>query len=153
MRALLLALLIGCGSSASTPVAPMPAGSPPSFPATCNAIARDIEVLADFPQLDDFRAADQHDCHVSYSYRTKPPSGRGGGYSAGIPRPEPDGIFLYIGIWDPNAPNNRQLDTQPVSMYKLGDRRVTLIVSQGAQTKNAFPAILEILKRHGMTEG
>jgi hypothetical protein len=133
----------------------VPQATPPpnvSFPQTCNEIARDLETLTrQFPQLVNYRAADQKDCHVSYEYKTLPPSGRGGGWSAGVPRPEAGGVFLYIGIWDPNAKDNRQLDTQPMTGdWVIGDRRVTFILLEGDTVKSAGTAIRRLLERHGM---
>ena len=129
-----------------------PPAKAPTFPATCHAIARELETLTkQFAQLASYRAVDQKDCRISYKHNTLPPSGRGGGYSAGIPRPEPDGIFLYISIWDPNATDNWQLDTQPASFFTLGNRRVTIVISEGDKTKRAAGAIQAILERHGMT--
>jgi hypothetical protein len=161
-----LVAVVGCGSASNpsnagppavaadevaTPTETAPAAAV-SFPATCRAIASDLETLTrQFPQLANYRAVDQEDCHVSYKHKTHRSTARGG-WSAGVPHPDDDGIFLYIGIWDPNGSDMRQIDTQPFTGDRwIGDRRVTYLILEGKKVTSADAAITKILERHGMT--
>ena len=179
MRHCVLALLAACGSAASpsnggapsvaadevaTPTEQAAAApptqavsqgvrvSPPSFPATCDSIAEDIEKISRvYPQLINFRAVDQRDCAISYGHKTHKATTRGG-WSSGVPHPDPDGIWFYIGIYDPNGPAaSLQLHTQPVvANWWLGSRKVMFLILEGKQTKRAAGELMKILERYGM---
>ena len=141
--------------AAAAPALPQQAVIPvanPSFPGTCNSIADDIEKVArQFPQLINFRAADQHDCTIRYQHKTHPPA-RTGGWSSGVPHPDADGIWFYIGIYDPNGPAaESQIHTQPVvPNWWIGTRKVMFLILEGDKTTPAAAAITKILERHGM---
>lgn len=124
----------------------------PTFPATCNAIARDIEKLTkQYAQLANYRAVDQRDCKISYGYRTHRPTTRGG-WSSAVPAPDPDGIWFYIGIYDPNGPDAMsQIHTQPVvPNWWLGARKVMFLIREGDRTTKAAGAIMKVLEKHGL---
>jgi hypothetical protein len=147
MRLVFALLVCACGGS-STPT------SPPrvSFPETCEAIARDLEMLTkEYAQLADYRAVDHRNCTFGYAYRTDPPQG-GGGWSGATPHPQPDGIWFYIGIYDPNGPDaTAQIHTQPgVPNWWIGSRKVMFLIKEGAQTKKAGPAIFKVLENNGL---
>jgi len=180
VRLSVIALVAACGS-ASNPSSPAPTGPvtadevatpteqaaaapptqavtqaaaspPPSFPATCHEIAKDIEKLArQYPQLINFRAVDQKDCWISYEYKTHRSTSRGG-WSAGVPQPDPDGVWFHIGVYDPNGPDAQaQIHTQPVvPNWWIGSRKVMYLILEGDKAKRAAPAITKILERHGM---
>ena len=128
------------------------AAPPASFPSTCREIADDIEKLTrQYPQLTNFRAVDQKDCTIRYEYKTHRPTTRGG-WSSGVPHPDADGIWFYIGIYDPNGPDAQsQIHTQPVvPNWWIGSRKVMYLILEGTQTKSASATIAKILERHGM---
>ena len=175
MRLSVLALIAACGS-ASNPSSPpvvatdevatpteqaaapptqavtQAAAPPAAFPATCHEIAKDIEKLArQYPQLINFRAVDQKDCWISYEYKTHRATTRGG-WSSGVPHPDPDGVWFYIGVYDPSGPDAQaQIHTQPVvPNWWIGSRKVMYLILEGDKTKPAATAISKILERHGM---
>lgn len=126
----------------------------PKFPATCDAIARDIEKIArQFAQLANYRAVDQKDCVIRYAHAVGRPRGRGG-WAAATPHPEPHGIWLYIGIYDPNGPDaTLQIHTQPgTPPWWIGSRRVMFLIKEGERTTKAAGAIRKILEKHGLEE-
>jgi hypothetical protein len=147
--AALAVLLLACAQ-------PRARDTPKPWPATCRAIADDIErIRSEYPQLVEFRAATalRGDCTMSYEHHTHRATTRGG-WSAGVPHPDPDGIWFYIGIYDPAGPEAMsQIHTQPVVPdWWIRDRKVMVLVLEGDQTKRAGQALLAILQRHGMAE-
>jgi hypothetical protein len=161
-----VAIALGCARPSAPEPAPAPAPmheeeravTPPKsidYAQTCKAIAKDIAALGkDYPQLASFDARKaESDCHVDYEHRCGPPQGRGG-WSAAVPKPEPDGIWLHIRLWDPNDPEEAtaQINTQPVMPnWWIGERRVTFLMREGEQTKSCAEAVMRVLERHGMT--
>jgi hypothetical protein len=139
--------------AASAPVMPQQAAViPVTFPATCKSIAGDIEKLTrQFPQLTSYRAVDQHDCTIRYQHKTHKPTTRGG-WSAGVPQPDADGIWFYIGVYDPNGPEAQsQIHTQPVvPNWWIGSRKVMFLILEGDKTTPAAGAIMKVLERHGL---
>jgi len=117
------------------------------------AIAKDIAALkGTHPQLVDFDV-EKH-CHpdrlvIDYDYHTHPPRHRGG-WTAGVPNPDPDGVWFYIDFHDPDS--MAQIHTQPVvPERRRGDKRVMFLMLQGEKTKSLSGPIEEILARHGVT--
>jgi hypothetical protein len=146
MRLLVAVFVCACGGK-STPT------SPPrvSFPETCEAIARDIQMLGrQYPQLASYHA-DGRECRIWFEYRTTAPQG-GGGWTGATPYPQPDGIWFYIGIYDPNGPEAQsQIHTQPaVPNWWIGSRKVMFLLKEGTQTTRAAPAIFKVLENHGL---
>jgi hypothetical protein len=133
----------------------------PQSPAdeSCAAIASDIELLrARFPQLVEYRtaAAMHRDCVIEYGWHIGRPTGRGGGWTAQVPDPERDGVWFYVGLYDPNGPEaNDQINSQPImpADWRIGARKVTLLVVEGADTHGIGAAVIEVLRRHGMRLG
>jgi hypothetical protein len=125
----------------------------------CGAIAGDIERIArQYPQLLAFRATDAQrsprtglDCRIDYELHTHRPA-QTGGWSAGVPHPDPDGIWFYIGLWDPHSDEAMsQINTQPVmAEHWIGDRRVTFLILEGTQTRPVARELDAILRRNGM---
>lgn len=117
------------------------------------AIARDIEGLRDrYPQLAGFSATascDPERLVITYQHRVGPPGGRGG-WVAGLPQPEPDGIWLYLDFHDRGS--TAQIHTQPVvPERRRGDKRVMVLLVEGARARSLAPALEDILRRHGVT--
>ena len=122
-------------------------------------VARDIEKLKPkFPQLKDFSVGKHFDSSpkrrpvpaIVYSFHTHAPK-RTGGWTAGVPNPDHDGVWFYIDLHDPDS--TAQIHTQPVTMSMcLGDQRVSFLSLEGAGTKSLDPAIREILRKHGAHE-
>lgn len=116
------------------------------------AVAREIVQLARrYPQLNLFMA----DTHTSadalrivYAYRTENPRG-GGGWTASVPNPKPDGIWLFIDVHDPDS--TAAIHTQPVTPPRcVGAKRVSFLLLDGAETRSPKDAIEAILSRHGI---
>jgi hypothetical protein len=147
-------LVLSCASHAP-PAADPPVTAPaPAAPEElCRRIAADIEALRGFPQLADFRAErDRQGCTIRYQYRCLPPTGRGGWTSA-VPNPDPDGVWFYVCLWDPNDPDaaNAQINTQPViPTWHIGGRRVTFLILEGERVPTVTSELMRILTKHGM---
>lgn len=132
-----------------------PTGVPAHPDESCGAIAADIEMLrARFPSLVEYRsgAAMRRDCVIEYGWHTHRPTGRGGGWTAEVPNPDHDGVWLYVGLYDPNGPDaNDQINTQPMLPdWRIGARKVTFLLREGADTHGLGEAVLEVLRHHGM---
>lgn len=125
--------------------------------ALCRQIADDIEALKPrFPSLADFRASSairKEDCQLGYTYRCHPSTARGG-WTAGVPEPDPDGVWFYLSLWDERDDRERmaQINTQPMMRPKemLGERRVTFLALEGAKGKGVGGEIRKILAKRGM---
>jgi hypothetical protein len=120
------------------------------YPGVLLAVARDIEKLKlDFPQLQDFSAAGHAQAEalqISYAFHTHRPQGRAG-WTSGVPNPDDDAIWFYLDFHDKNS--MAQIHTQPVvPMGKLGQKRVMLLILEGAETKAVAAQIWGILRRH-----
>ncbi|MBK7402582.1 MAG: hypothetical protein IPJ34_41720 [Myxococcales bacterium] len=129
-----------------------------SHAATCAAIAREIAALAvDHPQLAGFHADSatlEPDCRIVHTYHCHPAK-HVGGWAAGVPEPDADGLWLHLGIFDPAGPAaTSQLYTQPAMLpdRTLDGRRVVLFVHEGSATKPLQLEILKILRRYGLKE-
>lgn len=128
------------------------------YAATMAAIAADIAQLkAEFPQLVDFSPLsnlDRESLVIRYQYRTHRPraeNGLRGGWSAGVPNPDADGVWFYLNLHDPGSLS--QIDTQPAMLpICLGRKRVTFLILEGKETKPLGGRIFTILKRHGATD-
>ena len=116
------------------------------------AFARGIEALKkDYPQLAGFSASKS--CQVdaltiSHEFKTHPPARRGG-WTSGVPNPDPDGIWFYIDIHSPDS--TAQIHTQPVvEQLCLGKRRVQFLILEGEKTKPVAGAIRAVLLANGV---
>ena len=104
-----------------------------------------------YPQLQEFsveKNADSERLRITYDFRTHR-SERSGGWVSGVPNPDPDGIWFYIDLHDPDS--TAQIHTQPFTYPQLafGDKLVSFLILEGAQTRSVREEILSILKRHG----
>ena len=122
----------------------------------CENITKDIESLKDkFPQLSEFNVAsnlDRNSCKIQYEYKCHI-ANHGGGWTSGVPNPEADGAWFYIGLWDENDPeeSSHQIHTQPFRpVWHIQEKRVTYLILEGENTEKMNPYILDILKRHGL---
>jgi hypothetical protein len=138
---------------------PAPAGSKSKGPLkpdpskVLQAIAQGIEGLkGEFPQLKEFspeQAFDAERLTISYSYRTHR-SDRRGGWTAGVPNPDEDGIWFYIDLHDPDS--QAQIHTQPVTVALcLGQKRAMFLILEGSQTKSVAGRISSLMSEHGIT--
>ncbi len=119
------------------------------------AIAKDLEALrGQYPQLTDFSARTSCDLQrltISYAYHTHAPAQRGG-WTAGVPSPADDGVWLHLDLHDPASTS--QLHTQPVvPALHRGRMSVLLLLREGTRTTSLHDAILAILGRHGVESG
>ena len=145
-----LVVLATCVAACGGPTAP-PAS--PDAAASCEAIATDIEGLRPrFPALVEYRAstAERRDCYISYGWHTH--RGSGAGWAGSVPNPDRDGVWFYIGIYDPAGPDaESQINTQPMTPdRRLGSRKVMFLVLEGEAAPGVGAAILDVLSRHGM---
>jgi len=122
----------------------------------CSNIANDIESLKyKFPQLKEFDVAshfDRNSCKIQYEYKCHS-SNLTGGWASGVPNPDSDGVWFYIGFWDENNPeeSSRQINIQPFSpVWHIKKRRVTYLILEGKNTEKINPAILDILISYGL---
>jgi hypothetical protein len=150
--------LLGAGLFALAQWMPSPAWSdelPPSaYPKAIQAFAQGIEALKkDFPQLQEFSATkhcQSASLTISYEFKTHPPE-RTGGWTSGVPSPDPDGIWFYIDLHDPDS--TLQIDAQPLAGERLcfGKKRVQVLILEGARTKSVAGPIHTILRKLGVT--
>ena len=119
------------------------------------AIAKAIEDRrAEFPQLAEFSAAEHCDpARRSITYgHNMPPSTSRGGWTAGVPAPDDDGIWFYIDFHDPSS--TEQIHTQPVVAPRhRGDKRVMFLILEGENTRSVVPTFAEIMAAHGVVDG
>ena len=115
-------------------------------------IARSIELVKpEYPQLAKF----SYDLHydpetltIQYGNNTHR-SQHQGGWSAGVPNPDEDGIWFYIDLHDPDS--TRQIHTQPiVARYRYHDMEVMFLILQGETTTEIRMAIDEIFASFGV---
>ncbi|MGC4123258.1 MAG: hypothetical protein QM765_53565 [Myxococcales bacterium] len=149
-------VVLGIGSTAWSAE---PSPEPKPAPATTElkalqAIAAGIERLKkDYPQLEEFQAAKQllpGTLAIDYAYKTHAPE-HSGGWTSGVPNPDPDGLWFYVDVHDPDS--TRQIHTQPVTApLCLGKKRVTFLILEGAKTKSAAAAIGAVLQKSGVTD-
>lgn len=101
-----LFVLAGCYASTEPP---FKVGDRPrvprtfDYPAICQSIADEIAAIrGTYPQLAGFEAT-ATDCTITYAHHTHRAT-HVGGWTAGVPNPDPDGVWFYIGVWDPADP-------------------------------------------------
>jgi hypothetical protein len=119
-----------------------------------NAIAAVKPRYAQLAAFDPARAvtAAEPACHIDYTFRCHP-ARHHGGWSSAVPNPDDDGVWFYLGIWDPDDPSEAgsQINTQPVlPNWTIAGRRITFLILNGAHTKPLGPEIEAILRRRGM---
>jgi hypothetical protein len=126
----------------------------PDYPKVLRAIADDIASLHNkFPQLKDFSPESNiqlENLAIDYSYHTHRAQHRGG-WTAGVPNPDPDGVWFYINFHSPDS--TAQIDTQPVTSPErscLGEKRITFLILEGPESKPFAGEIWSILKKRGV---
>ena len=122
------------------------------YSGTLKDVAREIAALkGHYPQLRDFsvtKNVNVDDLKISYGYHTHKSEGRGG-WTAGVPNPDDDGVWFYIDFHDPNS--TAQIHTQPmIAPNCIGDKRVSFLILEGTRTKRLDDAIWKILQEHGV---
>jgi hypothetical protein len=130
---------------------PVKAGLQSKEEAFVRNVARDIsELRRRYPQLSNFvpsKCADLGKLRIEYEFRTHRPE-RGGGWTAGVPNPDDDGIWFYIDVHDRNS--MAQIHTQPITAPLCFDgKRVSFLILEGASTRRASGDIWKVLERNG----
>jgi hypothetical protein len=121
------------------------------------ALAEDLEALkGELPKLaafDTAQALQSERCVISYAHRTHRPTHHGG-WTAGFPAPDPDGLAFHIHLYQ-RPEEAGQIDTQPVMPpWRLGGYRVTFLLLEGEEGPSAHARIFQLLRLHGLrTEG
>ena len=116
------------------------------------AVARDIESLKPrYPQLQNFsleKHVDPKNLWIDYAFHTRQAQHKGG-WTSGVPNPEPDGIWFYIDLHDSNS--TAQIHTQPIipDYGRIDGKIVWFLILEGAATKSIAQDIALIFKRHG----
>jgi hypothetical protein len=84
------------------------------YETTMQAIAQDIANLrSKVPELQDFSPGkNAKGLTINYAYHTHKAKHRGG-WTAGVPNPNDDGVWFYINFHDPHS--IAQIDTQPAT--------------------------------------
>lgn len=122
---------------------------------TLASIAADIESLAEaHPQLKEFSRQKNMNAatlSISYAYRTHQ-ARRAGGWTAGVPNPDEDGVWFHIDFHDPAS--TAQIHTQPMSVAPqcLGSMRVSFLLLEGSKTASVNGPIWQVLRKHGVVE-
>ena len=122
---------------------------------TLALIAGEIENMKEqYSQLHDFSRqanVNANTLAISYAYRTHKAK-HAGGWTAGVPNPDEDGIWFYIDFHDPASTS--QIHTQPAfrSPQCLGNMRVSFLILEGPRTASVSGAIWQALKKHGVAE-
>jgi len=114
-------------------------------------VASAIEQLKPrFPQLADFSAAKHLALTrpaITYGYHTHRARHRGG-WTAGVPNPDADGIWFYIDVHDPGS--TAQIHTQPeIRRLYYQKRPVMLLLLNGAKARPISAALYKILRQQG----
>lgn len=129
-----------------------PHASSASHEEALERIALAIERLkGSYPQLADFSVSqhlDRGGLTISYGYHTHR-SRRRGGWTAGVPNPDPDGVWLHIDFHDPGS--TAQIHTQPVvPELRYRDKRVMFLILEGERTRRLAGALDRILRDEGV---
>lgn len=124
----------------------------------CENIAKGIESLKkNYPQLKEFNVSknlDKEKCKIEYEYKCHL-SVNGVGWVSQVPNPDPDGLWLYINLWNKNDPveSFSQINTQPVMpLWYINERCVTFLILEGKRTRSLDKEILKILKKYGLRD-
>jgi len=109
------------------------------------------ELKGSYPQLKEFsidKNTDIENLSIDYAYHTHD-SQSSGGWTSGVPNPDPDGIWFYIDLHDKDS--MAQIHTQPMTGISLhvGDKRVCFLMLQGTDTESVEGKILSILEKNG----
>jgi hypothetical protein len=128
-----------------------PAMAEPDYAKAIQSIAAEIAVLKkEFPELKDFSPAkNTRGLIIEYAYHTHE-STHPGGWTAGVPNPDDDGLWFYIDLHEFNS--MAQIHTQPMTgpSQCLGNNRVSFLILTGRSTRHVGGAIQTILEKHGV---
>ena len=117
-------------------------------------IQKDLSKLGtEFPQLRDFSHAREFDpekLSLSFSYHTHKAKHLGG-WTAGVPNPDDDGVWFYIDFHDPSSTAQIHTQTDTISRC-LGSKRVSFLILEGKNTKAVTGRINSILNKHGLVD-
>jgi len=159
----LVVLLTACGTQQRTQPHPLAAWVAPhstsrapqgaTLKQILSTIAREIEDARDrFPQLAEFRATRHGHLDrltIDYGYHTHAAQ-RVGGWAAGVPNPDRDGIWFYVDFHDPSS--TAQIHTQPmVPDMWLRDKKVMVLILEGTGTRSFSATLFDILRQNGVT--
>ena len=69
-----------------------------------------------------------------------------------MPSPDRDGVWFYIGIYDPAGPEaSSQINTQPMTPnWWLGDRKVMYLMLVGDDVHGLAEQVMAVLTKHGL---
>jgi hypothetical protein len=143
----------GAPASTATASARAPAPAAPALTPrdVIAAIAADLARLGpSCPRLaafDPATAVDATGLVISYTFHTHEPRRRGG-WTAAVPNPDPDGIYLHIDLHDPAS--MAQIHTQPVvPMRDVLGMKLMMLLLEGEAGPPCGAAIDAVLTRHG----
>jgi hypothetical protein len=141
-----LLLISGLGTSFSQPSLSM------DYANRIKSIGVEIAGLkSKYPQLDSFSVAahvDTKRLKITYGYHTHAPK-PSGGWSSGVPHPDPDGIWFYIDFHEPNS--QAGIHTQPVTApLFIGGKKVSYLILEGEKTRALNGDLFRILSENGV---
>jgi len=123
----------------------------PDFAQMILATAQEIAGLKErFPELRDFSPTKNvHVLSIDYAYHTHKARHRGG-WTAGVPNPNDDGLWFYIDFHDPDSV--AQIHTQPMTgpANCLGRKRVSFLTLAGKKTRPVGSELWSILQKYGV---
>ncbi|APR79458.1 Hypothetical protein A7982_04805 [Minicystis rosea] len=148
----IIAVVAGCHMpTRNAPSTPAAGDLGPKASGLLFAIAHDIARLSrTCPQLASFevdRHFDPADARIVYDHHTHASTARGG-WSSGVPSPDPDGIWLFIDVHDASSP--AQIHTQPVvPRHDLGGgKELMMLILEGTNVTPCAAQIRAIIERH-----
>ena len=111
-------------------------------------IAKLKEAYAQLKEFSIDEHADIDKLKIDYSFHTHV-SEHTGGWTSGVPNPDPDGIWFYIDLHDEDS--TAQIHTQPITgtSLQVGNKRLCFLISEGKTTKSVSGKIASILERNG----
>ncbi len=104
-----------------------------------------------YPQLKEFsikKHADIENLKIDYSYNTHK-SERSGGWTSGVPNPNPDGIWFYIDLHDKDSTAQIHLQPMTGTSLQFSNKSICFLILEGTATKSVSNKILSILERNG----
>ena len=104
-----------------------------------------------YTQLKEFsidKHADIENLKIDYCYHTHK-SEHTGGWTSGVPNPDPDGIWFYIDLHDKDS--TAQIHTQPITgaSLQIGNKSICFLILEGEATRSVSGEISSILERNG----
>ena len=118
------------------------------------SVSKEIALLKKtFPQLKEFSTdthVDIENSKIDYSFHTHDPVPTGG-WTSGVPNPDPDGIWFYIDLHDKDS--TAQIHTQPITGISLEymGKGICFLILEGSETQSVSGEIGSILEQNGAT--